>query len=625
VDGPVRDLQVTPHGRYLAVNTETGTTQWDFAAPEKSVTVNGTHALHPTGRLTAVNDPIFTWNASADLLVTNATPWLGGRRAIQLAFSPRDETVAAVLEDGTCRLFFPHDEAPNLSWAEHVHVWSNLEAPTAVTAVTYHPVKDQVVLGDAEGFVTVWNVSDARHLGTIAPPEKHLGAVRSLSFRPDGQALASASTDGTVRLWNTAKETPVLEATLTGHDGAVTAVAFLPGGEIVASGGEDRTMRLWVAERDSRVDDLYAFARAGWYVRNADGHIPWGGGSGFLTLPAESLVAAWGTDGAKIWVERWREKGQSFSAGLIDPAAGDGLAASAQAALSGRTYHLARLRARQMELLGLNPPAVPGPVVPGTKFTNGEGAEMIWCPPGTFQMGSPETEEGRFDGETPHQVTLTYGFWMARTEVTQALFLEVTGEKRGSAVGSGPQHPADSLTWDEAVDFCRRLTDRERARGTIPPGYEYRLPTSVQWEYAARAGKSTAFSFGDDASQLHRYGNFNDKSGGWNNNQDETQDDGEKYTAPVGKYLPNPWGLHDMHGNVWEWCLDHSPPFTEMKPYAKEPRTDPPADSGGAHRVDRGGGCFNPAGSCRSAYRSASDPGYRYFDLGFRPALVPFR
>jgi formylglycine-generating enzyme len=480
-------------------------------------------------------------------------------------------------------------------------------------------------LGDADGFITVWNVADARHLGTIAPPEKHQGAVCGLSFRPDGELLVSASADGTVRLWNTQRETPVLEATLTGHGGKVTSVAFLPGGEMVASGGVDGTVRLWVADRASRADELYAYAQSGWYALDSKSQMAWGGGAGFLTLPGTSLVHAWRTDGAKAWPAAWRERGQWFAAGLIDPAAGDGLAGSAEAALVGRSYHLARLRARQMNLLGLKPPSVPGPVPPGTKFTNGEGAEMIWCPPGKVQMGSPEGEEGRFDDETPHQVTLTYGFWMARTEATQALFQEVTGLDRGSAPGSGPQHPAESLSWDEAVDFCRRLTDRERARGTIPPGYEYRLPTSVQWEYAARAGKPTAFSFGNEVSQLHRYGNFNDKSGGWNKQADESQDDGEKYTAPVGKYLPNPWGLHDMHGNVWEWCLDHSPPANEMKPYAKEPRTDPPADSEGALRVNRGGGYGDPARSCRSACRFAAVPGSRFNVLGLRPALVPFR
>ena len=625
VDGAVRDVQVTPHGRFLAVNTESGTTKWDFTAPEKPVTETGIHALHPTGKLVPVEEAIFAWNASADLLVTNGAKLLGGNRAVQLAFSPRDETVAAVLEDGTCRLYFPHDEAPHLSWAEHKHQWGSLEAASAVSAVAYHPVKDQLALGDADGFITVWNVADARHLGTIAPPEKHQGAVCGLSFRPDGELLVSASADGTVRLWNTERETPVLEATLTGHGGEVTSVAFLPGGEMVASGGVDGTVRLWVADRASRADELYSYALSGWYKLDSKSQMAWGGGAGFLTLPGTSLVHAWRTDGAKAWPAAWREKGQWFAGGLIDPAAGDGLAGSAEAALAGRSYHLARLRARQMSLLGLKPPSVPGPVPPGTKFTNGEGAEMIWCPPGKFQMGSPETEEGRFSDETPHQVTLTYGYWMARTEVTQALFQEVTGLDRGSAVGSGPQHPAESLTWAEAVDFCRRLTDRERARGTIPPGYEYRLPTSVQWEYAARAGKETAFSFGDKAAELSRYGNFNDKSGGWNNQADETQDDGEKYTAPVGKYLPNPWGLHDMHGNVWEWCLDHSPPVNEMKPYAKEPRTDPPADSEGAHRVDRGGGYNSPARDCRSAYRDADDPGNRLHILGLRPALVPFR
>jgi formylglycine-generating enzyme required for sulfatase activity len=167
------------------------------------------------------------------------------------------------------------------------------------------------------------------------------------------------------------------------------------------------------------------------------------------------------------------------------------------------------------------------------------------------------------------------------------------------------------------MEFCRRLTDRERARGTLPPGWIYTLPTDAQWEYACRAGTTTDWSFGDDAAKLCEYGNYNDLTGNFVGNDTE-HDDKHEYTAPAGKFKANPWGFHDMHGNVWEWCAD----WYEQN-LGTDAVVDPPGPPSGSVRVGRGGGFYDPASFCRSAYRGRNSPSYRLDNLGFRVAAVP--
>ena len=221
-------------------------------------------------------------------------------------------------------------------------------------------------------------------------------------------------------------------------------------------------------------------------------------------------------------------------------------------------------------------------------------------------MGSPATEEDRgATSETQHKVVLSSGFWLGKYEVTQAEWTAVMGRQTFARATTGPKAPVENISWVEAVDYCRRLTDLERARGTLPPGWEYALPTEAQWEYACRARTTTAFSFGEDAAELHRYGNFNDKTGNYIG-ADLTQDDHTEFTAFVGTYLPNPWGLHDMHGNVWEWCQDFLDPG--HLDYGREDVTDP-LNTSGAQRIYRGGGWGNPPFGCRSGNRSASGYG----------------
>ena len=241
--------------------------------------------------------------------------------------------------------------------------------------------------------------------------------------------------------------------------------------------------------------------------------------------------------------------------------------------------------------------------------------KLCWCPPGSFRMGSPTNEPGRGGNEGPVNVTLSRGFWMGQFEVTQSQWQSIMGATIG---GAGPDHPMDNVSHTQAEEFCRKLTESERGARRLPPGWEYRLPTEAQWEYACRAGTTTATAFGDRLSS--REANFN---GGAPYNG-AAPGPFLNQTAPVGRYRSNPWGIHDMHGNVWEWCRDGTAGlsfFDNVEPL--QGGVDPVGPGSLPGRVMRGGSWRIPGGDLRSAFRLPSPRDFRYSDLGFRVALVP--
>ncbi|MFM9062950.1 MAG: formylglycine-generating enzyme family protein, partial [Pirellula sp.] len=228
-----------------------------------------------------------------------------------------------------------------------------------------------------------------------------------------------------------------------------------------------------------------------------------------------------------------------------------------------------------------------------------------WCPAGSFQMGSPSSEKGRDSDEDSVKVTHSQGFWMMETECWQALWVAVMGSSKSSEWkqenGVGDKYPAYYISQDEATQFARKLNELLEAEGMIA-GYEVRLPTEAQWEYAVRAGSTTAYFFGDDEKKLDEYGWYRQNSGSKNHQ--------------VGTKKPNAWGIHDGHGSVWEWCSD----WYDSK-YPKGPLTDPVGPSTGSVRALRGGSWIIGAASCRSAFRGRYVPSYRYGNDGFRVAL----
>ena len=246
----------------------------------------------------------------------------------------------------------------------------------------------------------------------------------------------------------------------------------------------------------------------------------------------------------------------------------------------------------ELDMIGINPGAF----------------RMIGSEPGTFLMGSPKDELGRRSSETQHEVTLTKAYWLGKYEVTQTQYEAVMGTNPSEFKGA--DLPVDLVSWDDAMEFCAKLTAIEREAGRLPEGYEYTLPTEAQWEYACRAGTTTALNSGKDLSDMYECPEV-DEVGWYVGNSDGM-------THPAGQKLPNAWGLYDMHGNVREWCSDC------YGDYPTEAVTDPVGPETGEYRVVRGGSYGSEAFICRSAYRGYYYPSYYYyFNIGFRVALSP--
>lgn len=227
---------------------------------------------------------------------------------------------------------------------------------------------------------------------------------------------------------------------------------------------------------------------------------------------------------------------------------------------------------------------------------------LVWVEPGTFVMGDSTTEPAPVGPLTT--VTLTQGFRIGKYEVTQAQYAAVMGENPSKHEGD-INLPVESITWEDAMDYCSKLTDTIQKAGELPEGHIFRLPTEAEWEYACRAGTTTRFSYGDDQdlSELANYAWYSENS--------------NSETHPVGQKLPNPWGLYDMHGNVQEFCLDLYAPS-----YTGGIVTDPKGPTVGTSHVRRGGMIGLGVTQCRSSIRFASSFSDNRAYLGFRVVMA---
>jgi formylglycine-generating enzyme required for sulfatase activity len=259
-------------------------------------------------------------------------------------------------------------------------------------------------------------------------------------------------------------------------------------------------------------------------------------------------------------------------------------------------------------------------------ITNSIGMKLVLIPAGKFKMGTPK-DEGNDDESPQHEVEITKAFYLGAHEVTQGQFRKVMGYnpsyfssdgkgkpgvKYDYAPAEGKQQvkgqdtddfPVENVSWEEAVEFCKKLTARGNKAGQKR---EYRLPTEAEWEYACRGGapSSTKYHFGNSISS--KLANFEVNL---------------IRTSKVGSYKPNAFGLYDMHGNVWEWCAD----WYAEDYYARSPRRDPTGPAKGSERVARGGSWYDLGPWCRSALRGRTTPGSRGYGIGFRVAQVPSR
>jgi formylglycine-generating enzyme len=261
------------------------------------------------------------------------------------------------------------------------------------------------------------------------------------------------------------------------------------------------------------------------------------------------------------------------------------------------------------------------------------GMAFVWVPGGCFMMGQTDSEkqylikdagqetyDKYFKRELPRHEVCVDGFWMGKYEVTNRQYRKYkSGHDSKSYKGvnlNGDDQPVVEVSWEDAKAFIQWLNTRT--------GQRFALPTEAQWEYAARGGTQSFRFWGDRADDACRYANVYDTTGkakfnfSWSHHN---CNDGYAGTAPVGRFQPNAYGLHDMLGNVWEWCED----VFDEKAYSKQTRNNPVVTSGGTARVYRGGSWFNIPWLVRAAYRDWNTPISRYFSLGFRLALPQVR
>jgi formylglycine-generating enzyme required for sulfatase activity len=246
------------------------------------------------------------------------------------------------------------------------------------------------------------------------------------------------------------------------------------------------------------------------------------------------------------------------------------------------------------------------------RLTNSLQMMLLMIGPGVFRMGSPPTEFERGTDEGPQrEVTLSQPFYMCINPVTQRQYEQVMGQNPSyftEGKGGGADHPVERVSWDDAQEFCRRLSElpAEKAHGRV-----YRLPTEAEWEFACRAGQTAPFAFGTALSSRDANFNGNYPYGG------AQRGPYLERTTRVASYLPNAFGLFDMHGNVWEWCAD----YYDHAYLRTGPGTDPPGPRSGSKRVVRGGSCYNIGRFCRSAYRFGVIPTNRALDIGLRVVM----
>ena len=240
---------------------------------------------------------------------------------------------------------------------------------------------------------------------------------------------------------------------------------------------------------------------------------------------------------------------------------------------------------------------------PGERVKNSLGMRFVLIQPGKFLMGSPEDEPGRYSGERPHRVNLTKPFYLQTTEVTQGQWQALMGKNPSGHKRCGDGCPVEQVSWDDVQKFIQKLNQKEGAD-------KYRLPTEAEWEYACRAGSTSAFPNGN-ISELQCGRDPNLDAMGWYcwNSKNSVQ--------PVAQKKPNAWGLYDMSGNVQEWCQDW------FGGYPDDEVVNPNGPKEGSYRVMRGGVWYSPARDARCASRFGSPPRYRFQHIGFRLCMTP--
>lgn len=400
-----------------------------------------------------------------------------------------------------------------------------------------------------------------------------------------------------------------------GSDAIATNTAEIekPQGRVPAPPPQQAEMPAAVQRQEKILKMLAAAERdlAAWRLASPKGNNAEEKYRGVLALDPDNTAAQKGLDKLvgkylKLCDEAISSLSFDKADGYLDSAArfnlkSDQIAAARRRVEAARRRHAKRMRlARQRSLHVQEEAAQPTGPKHGDRYSNALGMDFIFVGPGNFTMGSPKTEPDRSSNETRHPVTLSEGYWLQTTEVTQAQWALV--------MGNNPSHfkgidlPVESVSWQDVQQFIKKLNQKEGRRITV------RLPTEAQWECAARAGTSTAFAFGKCLTTLQA--NYIGKSplaGCEKSNY-------LKKTVAAGTLDANAWGFYDMHGNVYEWCQDW------LGAYSPKGVRDPAGPKKGRYKVIRGGSWRHGAAACRTAARNRYAPTRRSSSLGFRLA-----
>lgn len=601
----------------------------------------------------------------------------GAIRRESIAFSPDGRQAAMAYQDNSVRVI-------EMATGRETHI---LKGHTAlVESIAFHPDGTRLASGGINGIVKVWDTENGQetlslsgHAGTVeslvyssngqwlasGSSDKtartweattgrkkstltgHTSTVRCVAFSPDGKRLASASDDRSVKVWDIATGQETL--TLTGHTDRVLDVTFSPDGKRLVSGSDDRIVKFW----DSITgQELLTFKGNRGAVFNPDGtQLVVSEGSKASTSAATVIIrdaTPRTADPNKLDLSEFHAKSS------LTPVATTASPVKSPDAES-------RLKAAAREWKGWSKDA-PAPaiapfdaeqasqlqdswakhfVVP-VEYTNSIGMKFRLIPTGEFLMGSTAEEidaiikrttsrqESSIRSEGPqHRVILTQPIYLGIHEVTQREYEQLLGKNPShfASTGGGKEtvdgmdtanYPVDSASWNDAAEFCAKLSHQENFKPcyvrlgdgvAFLDGNGYRLPTEAEWEFACRAGTTTSYWFGGADEDLAQTGWFNANTDG--------------RTHAVGSLKPNPFGLYDMHGNLWEWVQNWWDP-NDYKQFEKKTAINPTGPSSplvGFRRVLRGGSWAGFAPFCRSSFRHADAATLSHRNCGFRLTL----
>lgn len=430
--------------------------------------------------------------------------------------------------------------------------------------------------------ITIWESTGKPHgklLGNIS-------RIRELAWSPDSQRLASAGADTYLRVFDRAQGSILGSLKLPsvdGPQGGMSSVAWSPKGQWIAAMDQDGQVGVWHG-------DTYVSCRP---MKPMDQRVPKKDAAPLK--PGEPVRVV--IDATANRIAEFSQAGQFIGkdATILDEFVYVVEEEDSSYTTLEHDAFMRRIEAMSNEDTSTNvtksKKAGNLDTPPRSPITNTVDMTLVWIKPGAFDMGSPASEPGRQPVEVQHRVTLSKGFYVGTTEVTQAQWKAVMGNNPSNF--KGDDLPVEMVSWDDAVSFCKKLSGKE--------GKTYRLPTEAEWEYAARAGTTTRYHSGDTEEKLAAVAWYAGNSG----NQ----------TQKVGQKEPNAWGLYDMHGNVWEWCSD----WQEI--HTKAPATDPKGPLDGTRHVLRSGSWRHPPHVSRAANQGQYPPNYRFNDFGFRVVL----